>query len=66
MCIRDRADSIIIMDKPSEKISTKLLKRSAFKTNKKKVTIITYNDNESPEYNPVAVKIDKVIAKLST
>jgi len=60
------ADSIIIMDKPSEKISTKLLKRSAFKTNKKKVTIITYNDNESPEYNPVAVKIDKVIAKLST
>jgi len=60
------ADSIIIMDKPSEKNSTKLLKRSAFKANKKKVTILTYNDDESPAYNLVAVKIDKVIAKLST
>ena len=60
------ADAIIIMDKPSEKNSTKLLKRSAFKANKKKVTILTYNDDESPAYNLVAVKIDKVIAKLST
>ncbi len=60
------ADAIIIMDKPSEKISTNLLKRSAFKANKKKVTTITYNDDELPDYNLVAIKMDKVIAKLSS
>ena len=60
------ADAIIIMDKPSKKISANLLKKSAFNINKKKVNIITYNDDELPDYDSVAGKLDKVLAKLST
>ena len=59
------ADAIIIMDKPSKKISGNLLKKSAFKANKKKVTIITYDDDESPDYNAVTDKLDKVLVNLS-
>ncbi len=59
------ADAIIIFDKPSKKISDTLLKKDGLKENKKKVSVVKWSDDEMPDYNAIADKMDKVLEKLS-
>ena len=58
------ADSIIILDKPSEKISEKLLKQPGISANKKKVSVINLSDDESPDYKDIADKMEQVLNKI--
>ena len=59
------ASAIIIFDKPSNKISKELLSMPGIKANKKKVSVIKWSNDESPDYNIIADKMDKVLEKLS-
>tara|TARA_A100001037_G_C15149499_1_gene638298 strand:+ start:3942 stop:4772 length:831 start_codon:yes stop_codon:yes gene_type:complete len=59
------ADAIIIFDKPSKTISDTLLKKDGLKENKKKVSVVKWSDDEMPDYNAIADKMDKVLEKLS-
>jgi starch synthase len=59
------ASAIIIFDKPSNQISKELLSMPGIKANKKKVSVIKWSDDESPDYNIIADKMDKVLEKLS-
>ena len=58
------ADSIIILDKPSEKISEKLLKQPGISANKKKVSVINLSDDESPDYKDIADKMEQILNKI--
>ena len=59
------ASAIIIFDKPSNQISKELLSLPGIKANKKKVSVIKWSTDESPDYNIIADKMDKVLEKLS-
>ena len=59
------ADSIIVFDKPSDVISKKLLKQPGIAANKKKVSVIKWSDDESPDYQEIADEMDQVFKKLS-
>ena len=58
------ADSIIILDKPSEKISEKLLKQPGISANKKKVSVINLSDDESLDYKDIADKMEQILNKI--
>ena len=58
------ADSIIILDKPSEKISEKLLKQPGISANKKKVSVINLSDDESHDYKDIADKMEQILNKI--
>ena len=58
------ADSIIILDRPSEKISEKLLKQPGISANKKKVSVINLSDDESPDYKDIADKMEQILNKI--
>ncbi len=60
------ADSILIIDKPGAKISSKLLKKTAFKDNKKKLTIFEQKDIENVDYNIVTKSLGKIISNLTS
>jgi len=60
------ADAILIIDKPGNKISTKLLKKSAFIDNKKKVTIFEQKEIENIDYDPLAKSLDQIISDLTS
>ena len=59
------ADSIIVFDKPSDVISKKLLKQPGIAANKKKVSVIKWSDDDSPDYQKIADEMDQVFTKLS-
>jgi len=59
------ATAIIIMDKPSKNISKELLKQKGLKENKKKITVLTYSDDEIPNYLELGNQIEEVLKKLS-
>tara|TARA_B100000287_G_scaffold341843_1_gene328439 strand:+ start:11472 stop:12305 length:834 start_codon:yes stop_codon:yes gene_type:complete len=60
------ADAILIIDSPGDKISSKLLKKTAFKDNKKKVTIFEQKIDENIDYNSVTKALDQIISKLTS
>tara|TARA_B100002052_G_scaffold290798_1_gene309899 strand:+ start:1396 stop:2226 length:831 start_codon:yes stop_codon:yes gene_type:complete len=60
------ADAVLIIDKPGSKISSKLLKKTAFKDNKNKLTIFDQKDNEDVDYNTVTASLDQIISKLTS
>ena len=60
------ADAILIIDRPGKKISTKLLNRSAFKDNKKKVTIFDEKGIEEIDYTPITKSLDQIISDLTS
>ena len=60
------ADAILILDKPGAKISSKLLKKVAFKDNKNKLTIFEQKDIENVDYNNITKSLDQIIAKLTS
>ena len=60
------ADAILIIDRPGKKISTKLLNKSAFKDNKKKVTIFDEKGIEEIDYTPITKSLDQIISDLTS
>ena len=57
-------NAIIILDKPSDIISEKLLKQPGIAANKKKVSVIKWSDDESPDYLDIADKMDHILNKI--
>ncbi len=60
------ADAILIVDRPGEKISSKLLKKTAYKDNKNKLTIFEQKDIENVNFKTVTESLDKIISKLTS
>ena len=60
------ADAILIIDRPGNKISTKLLNKSAFKDNKKKVTVFEQKEIEDIDYDPITKSLDQIISDLTS
>ena len=60
------ADAILVIDKPGAKISSKLLKKTAFKDNKNKLTIFQQKDIENFDYNIITKSLDQIISKLTS
>ncbi|SVA23314.1 uncharacterized protein METZ01_LOCUS76168 [marine metagenome] len=60
------ADAIMIIDRPGNKISTKLLNKIAFKDNKKKITIFEEKGTEEIDYGPVTESLDQIISDLTS
>ena len=60
------ADAILIIDRPGNKISTKLLNKSAFKENKKKVTVFEQKEIEDIDYDPITKSLDQIISDLTS
>ena len=60
------ADHIIIVDKPQNMISEKLLDRTGIATNKEKLSIIKYSEDEETDFVDIANQLDKVIKKISS
>ena len=60
------ADTILIIDRPGKKISTKLLKKTAFKNNKKKISIFDEKDTEQVDYGPISKSLNQIISNLSS
>ena len=60
------ADHIIIIDKPQNLISEKLLDRTGIAKNKEKLSVIKYSDDEEPDFIDIADQLDKVIKKISS
>ena len=60
------ADHIIIIDKPQNLISEKLLNCTGIAKNKEKLSIIKYSDDEEPDFIDIANQLDKVIKKISS
>ena len=60
------ADAILILDKPGAKISSKLLKKTAFKDNKNKLSIFEQKDIENVDYKLVTNSLDNIISKLTS
>jgi hypothetical protein len=59
------ADAIVVIDKPSDIISEKLLKKPGVAANKKKVSVIKVSDDESPDFQQIADEMDQIFKKLS-
>ena len=59
------ANAIVVIDKPSDVISEKLLKQPGIAANKKKVSVIKASDDESPNYQMIADEMDQIFKKLS-
>ena len=59
------ADAIVVIDKPSDIISEKLLKKPGIAANKKKVSVIKVSDDESPDFQQIADEMDLIFKKLS-
>tara|TARA_B100000424_G_scaffold116884_1_gene88209 strand:- start:119 stop:496 length:378 start_codon:yes stop_codon:yes gene_type:complete len=59
------ADAIVVIDKPSDIISEKLLKKPGIAANKKKVSVIKVSDDESPDFQQIADEMDQIFKKLS-
>ncbi len=60
------ADAILIIDTPGKKISSKLLKKTAFKDNKNKLTIFEQKEIENVNYNTVTKTLDQIFSKLTS
>ena len=60
------ADAILIIDKPGAKISSKLLKKTAFKDNENKLTIFELKEIENVNYSEVTKSLDQIISKLTS
>ena len=60
------ADAILILDKPGVKISSKLLKKTAFKDNRNKVTVFEQKDIENVDYESMTKSLNQIISKLTS
>ena len=58
-------DHIVVIDKPSNIISKKLLEQPGISRNKKKLSVIKYSDDEMPDYFKIAEQMDDIFKKVS-
>ncbi len=59
------ADAILIIDRPGNKISTKLLNKSSFKDNKKKVTVFEQKETEDIDYRPITKSLNQIFSDIT-
>ena len=60
------ADAILIMDRPGEKISSKLLKKTAFKDNHEKVTVFKQEDLEDVDYYAMTESLNQIVSDITS
>ena len=60
------SDAILIIDRPGEKISSKLLKKTAFKDNQKKVTIFEQKDLEDIDFYAMTESLNQIVANIAS
>ena len=60
------SDAILIMDRPGEKISTKLLKKAAFKDNENKITIFDQKDSDDIDFYAMTETLNQVISDITS
>jgi len=60
------ADAILIMDRPGEKISSKLLKKAAFKDNQKKVTVFEQEDLEDIDFYAMTESLNQIVSDITS
>ena len=60
------ADAILIMDRPGEKISSKLLKKASFKDNQKKVTVFEQKDSEDIDFHSMTESLNQIVSNISS
>ena len=60
------ADAILIIDRPGEKISTKLLKKSAFKDNKDKITVYNQKETEDIDFYSMTESLNQIISDITS
>ena len=60
------SDAILIMDRPGEKISAKLLKKAAFIDNKHKITIFDQKDAEDVDFYAITETLNQVISDITS
>jgi len=60
------ADAILIIDRPGEKISSKLLKKAAFKDNKKKVTVFEQEDLEDIDFYAMTESLNQIASDITS
>ena len=60
------ADAILIMDRPGEKISSKLLKKAAFKDNQKKVTVFDQEDFEDIDFYAMTESLNQIVSDITS
>ena len=60
------ADAILIMDRPGEKISSKLLKKAAFKDNQKKVTVYEQEDLEDIDFYSMTESLNQIVSDITS
>ena len=54
------------MDRPGEKISSKLLKKSAFKNNQKKITVFDQKDSEDIDFYGMTESLNQIVSDISS
>lgn len=59
------ADAILIMDRPGEKISSKLLKKIAFKDNYEKVTVFEQKDSENIDFYAMTEFLNQIVSDIT-
>ena len=60
------ADAILIMDRPGEKISSKLLKKAAFKDNQKKVTVFEQEDIDDIDFYAMTESLNQIVSDIAS
>ena len=60
------ADAILIMDRPGEKISSKLLKRAAFKDNQNKVNVFDQEDLEDIDFYAMTESLNQIVSDITS
>jgi hypothetical protein len=58
------SDAILVIDRPGQKISTKLLKKSAFKDNKNKINVFEIKDSEDIDFYAMTKSLDQIISDI--
>ena len=59
------ADAILIMDRPGEKISSKLLKKIAFKDNYEKVTVYEQKDLDNIDFYAMTEFLNQIVSDIT-
>ena len=60
------ADAILIMDRPGEKISSRLLKKAAFKDNQEKVTVFEQEDLEDIDFYAMTESLNQIVSDITS
>ena len=60
------ADAILIMDRPDDKISSKLLKKPALKDNQQKVTVFEQEDLEDIDFYAMTESLNHIVSEITS